>query len=480
MRTTAAEERYLAQCMPSDIFEMYEDSPEPSSTLRPQRMRLLRPIVRADWDRPLVYIRRVRSFSSGSRWFINDIEESDFLPAICASLPNDCLFPNLKTLHWSHEGDAFPFIRTFLTPTLQSLNFSCPSSNTSLSLLPTIARISTQLKHITISCAVIPDSGRAAIADFVCSLSGMESLSLDIPDVATVEHIGQLPTLTSLVITSLPADLSPSSAISGPLFPALHQLALEYGIESATQLLRMCSDTPLTELGVIVESRGTTAAAMHRLFAAVHGACSPSSLTSLILDTFMNFEPTTGDDGYVIRNDSMRLLFAFENLTDILIVAPSGFDLDDSTIAEMACAWPHATYLRLQSFAGYRVRSPRATLNCLYALAQHCPQLEYLELTLDASVVPPTRLDPPPPHELSRLHVGQSILSSAALVAEFISPIFPYLDALDTYRSVEEDDEWELQGPGTEIAIHMLWKDVEKKIQAQQSEDDNDSKGLNA
>ncbi|KAJ7840905.1 hypothetical protein B0H13DRAFT_1636058 [Mycena leptocephala] len=79
-------------------------------------------------------------------------------------------------------------------------------------------------------------------------------------------------------------------------------------------------------------------------------------------------------------------LLRFIELRVLRIRVPSGHDLDDATIYDMARSWPRIEELIFGSAA--RI-NPRCTLLALRHLSQHCPLLEMLELTLDASSVPP-------------------------------------------------------------------------------------------
>ncbi|KAJ6483568.1 hypothetical protein C8R47DRAFT_565164 [Mycena vitilis] len=84
--------RNLLKCMPApdDLWDISVDD-----ALNRQRLNitLRRTIPGADWERPLFYLRRVKSFSLRAV-----IETPEFLQALSLSLPGDYLFPNLKRL----------------------------------------------------------------------------------------------------------------------------------------------------------------------------------------------------------------------------------------------------------------------------------------------------------------------------------------------------------------------------------------------
>jgi hypothetical protein len=52
-------------------------------------------------------------------------------------------------------------------------------------------------------------------------------------------------------------------------------------------------------------------------------------------------------DSYVIRAETLRVLFSFTNLTTIVLKPIRGFDLDDEVVLDMARAWRRVEELRL-------------------------------------------------------------------------------------------------------------------------------------
>ncbi|KAJ6517390.1 hypothetical protein C8R47DRAFT_960735 [Mycena vitilis] len=83
----------IVQCMPQDVWE------EPDED---GGMTLARPVVPTDWDRALIYARRVKTFS-----FDDQIRErgypttAEFLETLGMCVPGPQLFPNLEILGWS-------------------------------------------------------------------------------------------------------------------------------------------------------------------------------------------------------------------------------------------------------------------------------------------------------------------------------------------------------------------------------------------
>ncbi|KAJ6531421.1 hypothetical protein DFH09DRAFT_933844, partial [Mycena vulgaris] len=131
--------------------------------------------------------------------------------------------------------------------------------------------------------------------------------------------------------------------------------------------------------------------------------------------------------------ESLRVLFCFSNLTDLSLFLPFVFSLDELALSAMARAWPRIKILSLIDNSYTEDLStlddlPRVTLQGLRALAEHCPDLKYLGLALDASVVPKFGKEVGKRIRQMKLHgmnVAYSPISAPVSVARFISGIFP-------------------------------------------------------
>jgi hypothetical protein len=72
------------------------------------------------------------------------------------------------------------------------------------------------------------------------------------------------------------------------------------------------------------------------------------SLRSIILlnGAEIDFPPHSG---YMISSRAIEQLFPFGNVTEVRLLSPFGFDLDDTIVARMARAWPHIETLELKT-----------------------------------------------------------------------------------------------------------------------------------
>ncbi|KAJ7211513.1 hypothetical protein C8J57DRAFT_1150661 [Mycena rebaudengoi] len=436
----------LLHCMPADLWVVSEvgQSPGMKCYMNPRR-----PIRAEDWNRVFVYAPRIRNLFSSS-W---DCDLSGIFPVISVCLP-DQLLPNLQSLYWWHSDINFHFIHLFLGPTITSIAFS-GSSIPAISLLSTLALKYPTLKNVSISCGE-----KRAVSVFLRSLECVESVNVDSLDHGALEHLSRLPTLTALDLDTLPTSVSPSPRLDPQPFAVLRKLHLgSLNIEAITHFLRSCKEVPLRSLNFDVRTCPTTAES-HEFFRALSASVSRSPLTKvdIYINSFDEDSPNLR-----IHRESIRLLAGFTNLVTINISSPVGIDLDDTTAADLARAWPHLEEMRLSSYGASR-SPPNATLECLHSFATWCPRLASLTIALDGTGAP----TPPSPasgtsqHALKSINVAHSRISAAMPVARFFSAIFPDLKRIATSRDGDDnEDPEELTLQGEAIAFHHLWKEVE-------------------
>jgi hypothetical protein len=118
----------------------------------------------------------------------------------------------------------------------------------------------------------------------------------------------------------------------------------------------------------------------------------------------------------------LRPFFVFSNLTD-LECSGVPFALDDSTMRDMAVAWPRLRSLALED----NLLDPRITILGLVPLAQHCSELQTLKIRFDARSLPalvPNTLAARN-ETMEELDVSLSPIAEPEWVAAFLYDIFP-------------------------------------------------------
>ncbi|KAJ6494461.1 hypothetical protein C8R45DRAFT_177094 [Mycena sanguinolenta] len=449
----------LFRCMPADLWVV--DEPEVGWKMHPRL-----PIRAEDWNRVLVYAPRIRNLCSTS-W---DCDLSAIFPVISVCRP-DQLLPNLQTLYWWPSDANFHFIRLFLGPKITSITFP-GSSIPAISLLPSLALKCPTLKNVSIL-----SGEKQAVSVFLRSLKCVESVHVDTLDHGTLELLSRLPTLTTLCLNTLPTSLSLSPPLDPQPFAVLRKLHLgSLNIEAITRFLRSYKEVPLRSINFNVRTCPTTAES-HEFYRALSASVLHSSLTEIHFDVGVTDE---NSPNLRIHRESLRCLVVFTNLVTIDISSPVGIDLDDTTAADLAHAWPHLEELHLSSYGLCR-SLPNTTLECLHSFATWCPRLASLTISLDGTS-PPT---PSPPvsgvshRALKSIDVAHSRISTAIMpVARFLSVIFPDLKRITTSRDgLDNEDPEELRLHGEAITFHDLWKEVESLLVIQEVPAQNHSGG---
>ncbi|KAJ6495863.1 hypothetical protein DFH09DRAFT_1448337 [Mycena vulgaris] len=430
-----------------------------------------------DWARALVYAPRIRELRLGSYFYGSVFPDVSVLDAISSTIPlEEHLCPNLRCISWAPEEEPlFPYIRLFLGPKITAAHVILPTTSApNITLLPTLELRYPELKELTIEgpseCPLLCRTSSMIALD----LERIEFLTFDTLDRAALQHLSQLPQLKSLTLY-IPEvnDLGPPSLslTTDPPhhhpFPALRDV--HFGsttIEFTTEFINMLSDCRLDSVIMGTEVPATTMATSG-LYTSLASHLSHIALQSLHIgsDDLPIPQPATIAN-YLINGHALATLFCFVNLTVLVLRPPVGFDIDDATAWDIARAWPKLTSLTLE--AASELHHPTSmTLVGLRAFATHCKGLAHLNITLDASTVPPFDNSPETKishHQLTRLGVAASPISDAPNVARFISDLFSsavQIITLTQSRGIEDEMDEEIPYAW---ARHTQWKQVEVLI----------------
>ncbi|KAJ7208364.1 hypothetical protein GGX14DRAFT_454450 [Mycena pura] len=430
---------HLARCFPSDLV-IEEVSPDTGGLS--QRMRLLRPIVATDWERPLFYSRRVRHFDFQGPDYPVDLSDWIF-SVLSLSLPGDYVFPNLESLDWfSEDSSSFPFICLFLGPSVTSLSVTYPDLPSYLSLLSALSRKHASLTAVTLTVDWENDVDGRYISLFANNLTRIETLAVPGLDWSALQHLSGLATLRSLRLDKFIAPIS-CPLFSSTAFSALESINIgETDASSATRLIAVMSSAPLRSLYISFATCISTAR-MSVLYRAIAANISRTTLTQFRQQSAVKILTEAEQRTCMIDNNAMRSLCCFPNLVGVAITSPAGFELDDDTLADLACAWPRLESLSLIVRPG--TAEPRVTLAALHHLAKHCSQLRTLRLPFDATVVPPAA---PMSGKrvvhvaLQSLYIEDCPIEASPPVSRFLSGIFPNVSVDIVRCSSTRRDRW--------------------------------------
>ncbi|KAJ7495606.1 hypothetical protein FB451DRAFT_1478556 [Mycena latifolia] len=432
---------HFLETFPHDLIETVPDR---------RSLRLLRAIRPTDWERPLVYSWRIKSLRlNGGIW---PVARSPFA-ALCLRCPGDYMFPNLEALvlnlsptRSGYASQSATSISFLISPRITKIELHFGDGFGLLSeLVPTLAAKIPSLTEVNISMDDDYDTSTLRIvSNFVRSLARIQDLTVTNLDQSTFEHLGRLSALTALKLTNpkVPRTPLPIDAVTSlhPMYSSL--TALHFGhttVDRVIAFIEVVSNAPLEKFETSLFDTATSDA-IGRLYSALVAHCSNNSLQRISIDGRASSEGDVPDQ-YRIGGATLRTLFCFVNVVSVSLDQPFGFDLDDADIFDLAHAWRQLEFLALKGCSDWK---PRITVQGLYAFAQQCPNLRYLEITVDATVVVPE----PPAGSVSQdslrtLTVSRSPIRQPNGVVVFLSTIFPQADVdSDFYNEDPASEGW--------------------------------------
>ncbi|KAJ7624441.1 hypothetical protein FB45DRAFT_1030585 [Roridomyces roridus] len=417
-----------------------------------------RPIVTADWDRVLRYSHRVKEFVCPSSWKEDLSQVYDVL--LETTIPGQYLLPNLQsfadtgTLSSTHLG-------LFISPRIVEIKWS----SNHISSLPILTQRQRDLRVVVLDqdLVYVGTQANPHISAFLRGLTHLSTLETGYMDEAALTYLGGLTSLRELTLRTLPS--LPSSLCRQGLFAHLTQMTIfthHSTPESMPAFIRTWTTPPLVSFSLMLATESPDEGFTEDLFSALSEHCTPDTLQFLEVVQWGNqYE-------HITHGTTLTKLARFVNLTHVSIMTSGGYNLDDAELGTLARAWPNIEVLELKAiWHGHR---PRVTLGSLRMLAEWCPYIHQLELTIDASVIPP----PIEFHSrrqliqqyLTTLGVGYSPISSAFDVALYISGIYCNLR-----RIHGEKDDWDLEEEAEvderdrrEKEWSDRWKEVERML----------------
>ncbi|KAJ7612583.1 hypothetical protein FB45DRAFT_1117061 [Roridomyces roridus] len=441
-------ENLLQGCLPADSFETTEFQEFVIDILRGGlaadsfghnlfqsrefTLKVLRPLRDEDFERILFYAPHIKFLSS----FVGGL---DFASVFQVAGDSSSWFsrnklPNLRGICWEHFHDQFPYIEDFLSPELTMISIPYLSLS-DLEYPYSLANRFPQLRDVTFPTTNLPGPNDPEGA--------MEQMNSAVSACLRGLHF-----LQTLVV---------------------HELDHE-AFRHASCLLEWCIDIPLTKL--FIYCIRSTPDETHRLFVAAAGGLSHTSMRSFSFyggfETHPNHHPDHATQS--IRAPSLRQLFCFANITRVTIQSDTGVDLDDNTVEDMARSWRRIERLELLAHSGNR--APRASVGCLRAFAEYCPNLVWLCMTFDARLSPSPG---PAPLDVRQKSLESLIVAtspthreaeSAQPIAEFMAAIFPSLKHVSVTAAGDAVFEYNVKGWERAYPSVHVWREVKSLLQS--------------
>ncbi|KAJ7628131.1 hypothetical protein DFH06DRAFT_1226274 [Mycena polygramma] len=443
---------HILDCMPPGIWRK-------DGSLR-------RPILQSDWQRPLRYMRRVRCLSYSDGLFPASRNLPIILETLRLSLPTNHVFPHLLSLRWTLSmSSSLPLVALFLAPGIKTLVLGTFKSISDLNVLAALTVKCPLLTSVQLIQAEMLEIDQCqAIASFVGGLKeSIQSLNLRHLAHTALPHLAHLPRLEILALGSPQmnqTDFGFPRTLILPRFAALRQLILTVApTQSVLTFIRALSTAPLESFTVDIDPPPDTSSTM-QIYVALK-----KHLPSPVLQSLRITSPRISARAFpveppAITIDTVRYLFHFHNMTSLALWPPTGIDVDDNAMLLLARALPHLERLSLSARA--KAHPLRATLHSLVYLAENCPQLEHLEMGVNAKIVPNInypRTKRVRQYNLRDWDVADSLIKSSLLVARFLSGIFPILAEISSCMR----DQHAYKGSVTDV-LRRLWGEVEAAL----------------
>ncbi|THH32429.1 hypothetical protein EUX98_g1766 [Antrodiella citrinella] len=183
------------------------------------------------------------------------------------------------------------------------------------------------------------------------------------------------------------------------------------------------------------------------LISAIADSCIAATLTRVAIGAVMHRPETSESDS--VMSDALRPLLRHQNMREFVIRSPWSWDLDNALIVDIARSWNEIEVLILSPNNHWPSPS-RITLVGLEPLALHCPQLAEFGAIIDTSapLVAPDFFNRMPiggkwSMSLQTLAVDCSPIDSPAVVAFYLSRMFPNVNVIEAFQSYEDEDDAE-------------------------------------
>ncbi|TFK67416.1 hypothetical protein BDN72DRAFT_961017 [Pluteus cervinus] len=461
----------FANCTLEVLWE-YLPNLEPVLCVLPRdcwnELQLARRITERDCDRLSSYRKSVR--------FI-DLEFSNLTFAVdlvrqLADVFNTAIFPALRSCNWVNWAEEIPLsiINYFTTSTLGALNvgISDQEANSVLSILHEANGRCSNIKDLVLRYSL--EIG----VELYTVVGGFTELEIvDLPELSTQVYI-------ELMRRSGPGIRTLSFTRLGHIDWAAVHLAIgqEKGFRELQRLDWLgCRLGDITEVQDVLQWFELTKAPLRHLkISGMEGLVAEEDWEKLFT-TIMN--GTTGDLEELSLSDHtshsahrtgdvdhrcaviscLPLLLELSQLQRLEITSFCGYNIHDADIHLMARSFPNLVNLHLRHgrSSARRLTGSIPTINCLVHFVDHCPLLESLSLSFDATI--PITVKYKQTLSSSRLFcldVGYSPVRSRSrsvrIMADLLERLFPNISTLFCDEDVLYDD------PSTWSRVEELMK----------------------
>jgi hypothetical protein len=398
-------------------------------------------VSEVDWDRLQHYSQKVKFFKAIDT-NVNDIQVHPSTYFRIAQLQSSALFPSLRHLHYNLKNTSISdsHIFFFQSPVLDSLEFINIEGFETTIVGPFLATISSQIlsRIILRSGQLTTDILKNSFVHFKQLRSLELSDAVFMTDFSLWEDIGTLPSLETLTLVADPAshptrapENSKSQSGDPSYFNALENLSVTGSFFLIQHLLGFIDSPYLNSIKVYpIINRPDLDEDPFTPSMTIIASKWSQSLKDL----------TIGTRRISSRSPISKCLMLLTDFHEMEKFRLFGWRMEnkDDDVIRLAESWP-----KLQTLSLNRTF---VSLSTLRIIAENCPELGYLGIPLNVSIIPP--FDDSTPrlnHDLDSLSVVKVQLSGSSpitlklqiKVTRHLDLIFPYLESIKV-----EDENW--------------------------------------
>ncbi|KAJ7476430.1 hypothetical protein FB451DRAFT_1557344 [Mycena latifolia] len=394
---------------------------------------LLRPLHAADFARFDYYGARVRSVK------ITNPENSGLDSSIFVRLAREhtgAILPHLESVHISSRANVDSALMLLCSPSVRLVHFETdPECGRVVQSAPFLAflAVAAQFTPLTVDTLALEGLFIPQILGTIASFRTLQRLDLrgvsswishHEPFIHCLNAISAAAHLTALVLRDIPEhslDLDDLTSAQWE-FPMLKELDIvaTFGLidhfvsqlqtPSMHEMSLSFTDGPQFHWGISHQLDEWT-----RLFNNI--CCRWNSSLERIRLELADFQ--------VDIQSVFQEFCSIPNLREFTVLDDPSLGILDQDLIDLPISWPNIEILRIQS------RGSRSPLQVLAGLADNCPSLVHLEITLDIDADTPTETPRPKMHGLQSITIsntgGRLSTRKSLEVAKFLDTLFPHL-----------------------------------------------------
>ena len=379
-----------------------------------------------------------------------------------AQLQSSALFPSLRHLYYTLCDSSISHIFLFLSPLLDSLEFSNIRGFENTIVGPFLANLSSQMlsRIVLYTGRMSVDIFKNSIVHFqqLRSLELLDAVFMPMSDSDLWEVLGTLPSLENLTLNSFDPSSHPvhvpvnsNSQSGGPkYFEALKSVSITGSSFLIQNLLGFIDSPCLKSINVCPVTNHIRFDHDHepedRFTPSVMIVASKwsKSLKNLVIQAC-----ASGAGRYYAISKCLMLLTDLHEMETFCLNGWRMENMDDD-VRRLVMSWPKLKTLRLPLNQAF------ISLSTLKIIAENCPELRYLRIPLDTSTIPPfdtsskslslrNNLEVLTGVALVTSHSSQSKQECRIQVARYLDSIFPYLKSIEVtveYNNATNNVAW--------------------------------------